>query len=286
MSDVEGAQKCGQTPPSPGATRCQRLDCGLIQWTQSSTEGRSEKVNMFNIAPLVERLRKWAKHQPYGDCPELIDAAIEASDVLEMQDELIERPIVPSSKERCKTMMTCPDCGWRAAVPDGWLTPSATSPASSTRVDDRPGRIPALEATRINASYWLNEARGKYAEGRGDALMCAEQAINAWKNAAYAAWDKMPYVYNDGFMAARKQYETPQSATERKDKEWGDDPDQSPCETMGQCHRYASACVEQGRVEYKDKFIAAVNELTGVLCFPDDIELFWERINRSSSTRS
>lgn len=69
-------------------------------------------------------------------------------------------------------------------------------------------------------------------------------------------------------------------------KPWGADPDQSPCKTMGQCHAYAKACVEQGRLEYKDQFIAGVNELTGVLCFPDDLELFWERINRFAPDRS
>lgn len=56
---------------------------------------------------------------------------------------------------------------------------------------DRPGRIPALEQIRISASYWWNEARNKQEERRGDVLMYAEQAINAWKNAAYAAHDKL-----------------------------------------------------------------------------------------------
>lgn len=35
-----------------------------------------------NNEPLVERLEKWAKHHPYGDCPELIDAALEAAEVI------------------------------------------------------------------------------------------------------------------------------------------------------------------------------------------------------------
>ena len=61
---------------------------------------------------------------------------------------------------------------------------------------EQTGRIPALEQTRINADYWLNEARGKYEEGRGEPLLCAEQAINAWKNAAYAAHDQLAAVSN------------------------------------------------------------------------------------------
>ena len=51
------------------------------------------------------------------------------------------------------------------------------------------GRIPALESTRINADYWIDAARK--AESPAEALMFIEQAANAWKNAAYAAHDKM-----------------------------------------------------------------------------------------------
>lgn len=61
---------------------------------------------------------------------------------------------------------------------------------SATPGGERAGRIPELEPTRINAEYWLSEARHPDVE-HSSALMFAEQAINAWKNAAYAAWDKI-----------------------------------------------------------------------------------------------
>lgn len=38
---------------------------------------------------LVERLRKWAKHYPYIESPELIDAAIEAADALSARPEAL-----------------------------------------------------------------------------------------------------------------------------------------------------------------------------------------------------
>ena len=51
------------------------------------------------------------------------------------------------------------------------------------------GRIPALEATRTNADYWKHGAWNE--PNREDALRCMEQAVNAWKNAAYAAHDAL-----------------------------------------------------------------------------------------------
>jgi hypothetical protein len=80
-----------------------------------------------------------------------------------------------------------------ACIPDGVIGKCRAAIAADVASAElhRAGRIPELEQTRINADYWLNEARGKNAEGRGDWLICAEQAVNAWKNAAYAAWDKL-----------------------------------------------------------------------------------------------
>jgi hypothetical protein len=43
---------------------------------------------------------------------------------------------MPSHEQRTgKLMMTCPQCGWRAGVPEGW-TPSATAPIELLRVLD------------------------------------------------------------------------------------------------------------------------------------------------------
>lgn len=62
-------------------------------------------------------------------------------------------------------------------------TPSHVAPIGE------PGRIPELEPTRRNAEYWRTSA---HEQGNIDEKMLAmEQAINAWKNAAYAAWDKI-----------------------------------------------------------------------------------------------
>jgi hypothetical protein len=55
---------------------------------------------------------------------------------------------------------------------------------------DKAGRIPELEGTRTNAEYWAREAR-KLHVGHAEKQLCMEQAVNAWKNAAYAAWDKI-----------------------------------------------------------------------------------------------
>ena len=74
-------------------------------------------------------------------------------------------------------------------VPPPSMDHSATS---ETAPPSEPGRIPALESTRTNADYWLKAARE--AEQLPEQLICAEQAINAWKNAAYAAHDKLAIV--------------------------------------------------------------------------------------------
>jgi hypothetical protein len=50
-----------------------------------------------------------------------------------------------------------------------------------------PGRIPELEPARLNADYWLNA--GRNCVDKENAVLCCEQAINAWKNAAYHAYD-------------------------------------------------------------------------------------------------
>ena len=60
----------------------------------------------------------------------------------------------------------------------------------SRKGEDKPGRVADLEETRIRASYWMNEARHKQAEGRGEPLMLAAEAVNAWKNAAYTMADQ------------------------------------------------------------------------------------------------
>ncbi len=52
------------------------------------------------------------------------------------------------------------------------------------------GRVPELEPTRANAEYWINAAKGE--KDKVQALICLHQAINAWKNAAYAMADKHP----------------------------------------------------------------------------------------------
>ena len=66
------------------------------------------------------------------------------------------------------------------------------------------GRIPALEGTRINAEYWLAEARHPDVE-HSSALLFAEQAINAWKNAAYAAHDRIAYTESEGALGEAKK---------------------------------------------------------------------------------
>ena len=51
-----------------------------------------------------------------------------------------------------------------------------------------PGRIPDLEGARRNADYWEDAARNE--PERSDALQHLHQAVNAWKNAAYAMADQ------------------------------------------------------------------------------------------------
>jgi hypothetical protein len=36
---------CGRTPPFPGGTRCQRLDCGLINWSKGNLSDAVERIN-------------------------------------------------------------------------------------------------------------------------------------------------------------------------------------------------------------------------------------------------
>mgnify|MGYP001609667995 CR=1 FL=1 len=53
---------------------------------------------------------------------------------------------------------------------------------------DKEGRIPDLEPVRRNAEYWASAARDGGA--REYAMLAMEQAVNAWKNAAYAMADQ------------------------------------------------------------------------------------------------
>lgn len=50
------------------------------------------------------------------------------------------------------------------------------------------GRIPELEACRLNAEYWVSAGREE--DNRARAVFAMEQAVYAWKNAAYAMADK------------------------------------------------------------------------------------------------
>lgn len=73
------------------------------------------------------------------------------------------------------------------------------TPPTNAITDSKPGRIPALEPTRINADYWFKA--GQNERSIEAVAQCLMQSINAWKNAAYAAHDELA-----------------RSATERKEK--------------------------------------------------------------------
>jgi hypothetical protein len=63
----------------------------------------------------------------------------------------------------------------------------STIPVKSEESPLLPGCVPhafMLEATRRNAEFW--RAGGHNEADKGRALLCLEQAVNAWKNAAYA----------------------------------------------------------------------------------------------------
>lgn len=63
--------------------------------------------------------------------------------------------------------------------------PSSQIPPTPTNV----GRIPELHGAERNAAYWIDGAKGE--RNKVEALICLHQAVNAWKNAAYAAWDQI-----------------------------------------------------------------------------------------------
>lgn len=58
----------------------------------------------------------------------------------------------------------------------------------------KPGRIADLEPTRINADYWV--ASAYKAKTLADARLFLEQAVNAWKNAAYYMADQRDGAIN------------------------------------------------------------------------------------------
>lgn len=68
------------------------------------------------------------------------------------------------------------------------LCRTALLAAQSKASDEIIARISDLEPTRINSDYWLGNARR--AESDASILIYAEQAINAWKNAAYVMADQ------------------------------------------------------------------------------------------------
>ena len=54
----------------------------------------------------------------------------------------------------------------------------------------------ALEPTARNAQFWIEGARKE--ERKGHAILCAEQAVNAWKNAAYYYAEKLAALSASG----------------------------------------------------------------------------------------
>lgn len=64
-SEQQACKVCGKTPPFPGGTRCQRLDCGLINWTReqasiavSSPSEKDERESGFNACCFKGRCLK------------------------------------------------------------------------------------------------------------------------------------------------------------------------------------------------------------------------------------
>ena len=67
---------------------------------------------------------------------------------------------------------------------------------SAEQEANRSGRIPDLEGTRLNAEYWRNGAKDESLP-LGERLMALDQAVNAWKNAAYAMADQRDAAYRE-----------------------------------------------------------------------------------------
>lgn len=141
-------------------------------------------MNLISI-----RLRKLAEDKAVRMDSELRSTIEEAAAALERHtlnaiarecaaSETPATDFVCLKEPRCKA-----PCGGRNCH----VEPSA---CSAERVaTGQPGRIPELEQTRMNADYWLDHARG--CKTTSNAVIHAEQAISAWKNAAYAAWDRI-----------------------------------------------------------------------------------------------
>lgn len=67
-------------------------------------------------------------------------------------------------------------------------SPLGLSSGDKQSQPNRPG-WPVLEDTRTNAEYWR---KGAYSHGgHPEAMICFEQAVNAWKNAAYSLAEKL-----------------------------------------------------------------------------------------------
>lgn len=82
---------------------------------------------------------------------------------------------------------------WRPDYdPSSSDVPASVTPLYAIPISDleaRQGRIPDLEGARRNADYYLAEAKHPDVESNS-AVIFFEQAINAWKNAAYAMADQ------------------------------------------------------------------------------------------------
>lgn len=117
-----------------------------------------------------------------------------------------------------------------------------TTPSHALPIGEQ-GRIPELEPTRRNAEYWRTSA---HEQGNIDEkLLAMEQAVNAWKNAAYAAWDKIN--------AAPALSTTPQ----KRLAAWVD----GVCKTCGQ---YTHSCkCEHPNADFMKRLFAAPQEGAG-----------------------
>lgn len=101
------------------------------------------------------------------------------------RNPLATRPILYT--DTIKGEQVCRDDLWALTTEELNNLMPKVIPASEGRAE-QPGRIPELEGARISAEYWLNSARD--IPTLTEAGITYEQAINAWKNAAYAMADK------------------------------------------------------------------------------------------------
>lgn len=123
--------------------------------------------------------------------------------------------------------------------------------------------VPNSQTTPLLPCPFCNAVADYRGEIQGYQIECTECGV---RGHSYSTAENAMEVWN-----RRHQRSGP-------DRDAWPDQDQEPCATMAQCHAHANACIKQGREE----FIGAVNELRGVYCFPDDLELFWERMKPSS----